>query len=107
MRNRFIDYIISDILVASVSDHFMLINAVVVDANVDEFSKPSRTRVTNDVNMNRFSEKIYEIDWTDTVNADVNDCYNSFCNVVGKLYECLPLAVTRTKQCTPCKPWIT
>ena len=59
--------------------------------------------------MKRFSEKLSEIDWNDTVNsADVNNCYNSFCNVFGKLYdECLLVAVTRTKQCTPRKPWIT
>ena len=84
----------------------MLNNAVIVESIVDEFSKPSRTRVINDVNTRRFSDKWSEIDLTDTVNsADVNDCYNSFWNVFGKLYdECLPLAVTRTKQFTPRKP---
>ena len=46
--------------------------------------------------MKRFSEKLSEFDWTDNVNsADVNDFYNSFCNVFGKFYdEYLPLAVT-------------
>ena len=66
----------------------MLNNALIVDSNVDEFSNPSRNRVINDVNMKRFSEKLSEIDWTDYVNsADVNDCYNSFCNIFGKLYD--------------------
>ena len=60
--------------------------------------------------MNRFSDKLSDIDWTDTVNsADVNDSFKSFFKVFVKLYdECfLPLAVTRTKQLTARKPWIT
>ena len=80
----------------------MLDNAVIVDSNVDDFSKPSRTRVINDVNMKRFTEKLSEIDWTDTVNsADVNGSYKSFFNVFGKLYdECLPLAYQFAREPT-------
>ena len=70
----------------------------------------SLTRDINDVKMKRFSDKLSDIDWTDTVNsADVNDSFKSFFRVFVKLYdECfLPLAVTRTKQLTARKPWIT
>ena len=61
--NRFCVDIISGILVADVSDHLpvflMLNNAGIVDSNVEEFSKPNRTRDINDVNMKRFSTKLY------------------------------------------------
>ena len=66
MCNRFSDDIISGILVADVSDHLSVFlvqdNAVIVDSNVNDFSKPSRTRVLNDVNMKRFTEKLSDID---------------------------------------------
>ena len=59
--------------------------------------------------MKNLSDKLTDVPWNDVLNAtDVNECYDSFINIFGKLYdECLPLDVTGAKHQTPRKSWIT
>ena len=59
---------------------------------------------------NKVNDEDYiEISVSDDLNAtDVNECYDSFINSFGKLYdECLPLDITGAKRQTSRKPWIT
>ena len=113
MRNAFNDDLISGILIADVSDHlpvFAIIgNATIVESNAHLFNKPKAARVINDANMKQLSDKLSDVPWNDVLKAtDINECYDSFSNIFGKLYDaCLPLDVAGAKRQTLRKPWIT
>ena len=90
MSNAFNDDLISGILIADVSDHLpvfaILDKATIVDSNVNLLNEPKATRVKNDANMKKLSDKLTDVPWNDVLNAtDVNECYDSFINIFDKL----------------------
>ena len=63
------------------SDHLpvfaILGNATIVDSNVNLLNKPKATRVINDANIKKLSDKLTDVPWNDVLNAtDVNECFH-------------------------------
>ena len=105
------DIIQSTILVNDISDHMPTIlttNIGVVNSKKDN-KKSIFKRNHSDVNINKFRQKLSDIEWQNVINNnDVNDDYTKFIEKFNILYdECIPLkkcTVNRKKD--PLSPWI-